>query len=92
MRGGKEHARQPQSIGPDEGPRASGSAQIPSITVPPSRTNVAASEPYVSESSNTQPTGPDVQSTGLPAGTPSESNSGSYQDVLVDCNSLVEEY
>ena len=92
MRGGKEHAHQtqrPQPIVSDESPRASGSSQIPSITVPPVRANIP--EPDISDSSNTQPTRQDVES-GLPAETPSESNTGGFQDVLFDCNSLVEEY
>jgi hypothetical protein len=83
MRGGKErehHARRSQPVVPDERPTASGSADRDNVTVPD-----------VSGSSITQPTGPDDQSRDS-AGTPSESGSGSYQNVLVDCNSLVEGY
>jgi hypothetical protein len=47
--------------------------------------------PDVSESSNTQPTGTNVQSC-FSAGTPSDSISGEYQDVLVSCNTIVEGY
>jgi hypothetical protein len=89
MRAGKEHARPAQPVVPDDGPRASGSAPTASASAPSVRPNVA--QPDVSESSDTQPTGTDVQS-GFPARTPSESSSGSYQEVLVDCNSLVEGY
>jgi hypothetical protein len=89
MRGGKEHARPAQSVVPDDGPRASGSAPTASASGLSSRPNVA--QPNVPEDSDTQPTGPDVQS-GFTATTPSESSSASYQEVLVDCNSLVEGY
>jgi hypothetical protein len=96
MRGGKEHARQAQSVVPDEGPRASGSghaATIPgtSSSAPGTSSTSNVTQPNVSESSNTQLTGPDEQSASS-AGTPSESSSGSYQDVLIECNSLVERY
>jgi hypothetical protein len=89
MRGGKEHARSAQPVVSDDGPRASGSAPTASTSASSIRPNVA--QPDVSESSDTQPTGQDVQS-GFSAGTPSESSSGNYQEVLVDCNSLVEGY
>jgi len=82
MRGGKEHARQTQSVIPDEATRAPESAPTASTSGPSTATT---------STSNTQLTGPDVQSRS-PAETPPETNSGSYQDVLVECNSLVERY
>jgi hypothetical protein len=85
MRGGKEHARQTQPTISDDGPRA----PIASSSGTSDRANAAL--PDVSESSATQPTGPDVQSRDT-NGTPSESNSGIFQDILVECNSLVEAY
>jgi hypothetical protein len=93
MRGGKEHARQTQPAVPDEGPRASGFAPEASASGPSTggrfEANIAPAD--VSEGSGTQFTRPDVQS--IPsAETPSKANSGNYQDVLVDCNSLVQEY
>jgi hypothetical protein len=89
MRGGKEHARSAQPVVPDEGPRAPGSAPTASVSGPSIRANAA--RPDVSGSSDTQPTGPDVES-GFTARTPSEPSSGSYQDVLLDCNSFVQRY
>jgi hypothetical protein len=85
MRGGKEHARQTQPTISDDGPRA----PIASSSGTSDRANAAL--PDVSESSATQPTGPDVQSRDTNR-TPSESNSGIFQDILVECNSLVEAY
>ena len=41
--------------------------------------------------SDTQPVEADEQPTDF-TGTPTESNSGNYQDILVGCNSLVEQY
>jgi hypothetical protein len=80
MRGGKEHARQAQSIVPDETPRASGS----------SRDN--ATQPDVSgESSNTQST-PTFDESGSTAAATSDTTSRIYQEVLFDCNKLVEQY
>lgn len=78
MRGGKEHARPTQPT--DGEPRASTSADN-------------SSQQVISESSDTQPTVPDEQS-GFSAttGTSAESISGVYQDVLVECNALVEGY
>jgi hypothetical protein len=89
MRGGKEHARPAQSVVPDDGPRATGS--VPTASVSGTSSQPIVAQPDVSDSSDTQPTGPYVQS-GFPAGTPSESSSGRYQEVLIDCNSLVEGY
>jgi hypothetical protein len=91
MRGGKEHARQAQPVIPDDGPRASGSAPTVSTTGPSTAGEANFAQTDVSESSNTQPTGTNVQS-GFSAGTPSDSISGEYQDVLVSCNTIVEGY
>jgi hypothetical protein len=87
MRGGKEHARSVQPVVPDDGLGVSGSVPTASTSGPSIRANIAQTD--VSESLDTQPTGPDV---GLSAGTPSESSSGSYQDVLLECNSLIKGY
>jgi hypothetical protein len=89
MRGGKEkeHARQPQLAVSDERPADLGSTSA----VPPTAGNVNVVLPDFSDSSNTQPTGPNDQS-GFSAETPTESSSGSYQEVLVDCDSLVGRY
>jgi hypothetical protein len=89
MRGGKEkeHARQPQLAVSDERPADLGSMSA----VPPTTGNVNVVLPDFSDSSNTQPTGPNDQS-GFSAETPTESSSGSYQEVLVDCDSLVGRY
>ena len=87
MRSRKEHARQSQAAQPpveDEERTASGSAirDIP-----------AAAQQIISESSDTQPTGPDASGpSGPTTGSSSGSESGVYRDVLVDCNSLVEGY
>ena len=89
MRGGKEHARPSQPVISDEGPRASGSGHAATTSGPSSSANIA--QPDVSQSSNTQITGPDEQSA-TSAGTPSGSSARSHQDVLIDCNSLVERY
>jgi hypothetical protein len=89
MRGGKEHAKQAQPAVSDDGPSISEPVASSSGLPQDVRTSVA--RPIVSEESSTQPTGPDVQSRDS-ARTPSESNSGSYQDILLECNSLVETY
>ena len=98
MRGGKEHARPSQPVISDEGPRASGSGHAATTSGssssattsgPSSSANIA--QPDVSQSSNTQITGPDEQSA-TSAGTFSGSSARSHQDVLIDCNSLVERY
>ena len=79
MRGGKEHARQTRSSVPDDEPRGSGS-----------ETNITPTD--VSES-NAQPSGSNVQSGPSQAsGVTPESNRGLYQDILIDCNSIVEKY
>jgi len=91
MRSGKEHAKQTQPIVSNEGPRGTG---VPSISGPSSsRFENLTALPDVSTSSNTEPTGPDGQS-GLSgeSSVDSESNSRIYQEVLVDCNSLVDKY
>ena len=85
MRGGK-NASQVQPPVPDEGPRASGSGIHTSEQLDP-----ASADNTESRSSNTQPTGPDEQSN-LSARTSSSSNAELYQNVLVECNALVEEY
>ena len=85
MRAGKEHGRRTQSIIPNEEPQAPGTVPSGSAAEPSTSANVAVEN--LSESSNTQPTGQDDQS-----GTPVGPYSGRYQDVLVDCSSLVERY
>ena len=91
MRGGKEHARTAQPVVTDERPRAAGptdeSAGPSVFREVPSRSDVTG-QPSGTQPSDTQPTDPDGQS----AGSSAESNSGIYQDVLVECNSLVERY
>ena len=79
MRPGKEHARQQQSSVPVNQPTASGS----------STSRIDVTQPINSESSETQPTVPDEQSSPS-AGNSSES--GFHRDVLIECNSLVEQY
>ena len=96
MRGGKEHARATQSAVPVEGPRASGSGSAPAgSSSEPSSARDNATQPTTSQSaaqsSSTQPTDQDTQSN-LSAGSTSESNTGVYQDVLVECNTIVEGY
>ena len=82
---GKEHARATVPAVQNEGPTASGS------TVRDDAVNAA--QQIVSGSSDTQPTGPDTTEPSGPAtGTQSESGSSIYQDVLVNCNALVEGY
>ena len=86
MRSGKEHAARP-TLPPvqNEGPTASGSG------VRDDTADVA--QQIVSASSDTQPTGPNSSDPAGPStGTHSESGSGVYQDVLVNCNALVEGY
>ena len=80
MRGGK-NVSQAQAAVPDEGPTASGSGTQA----------VSSSRPDNSGSSLTQPTVPDERSNLSSGDTPS-SNSDHYRDILVECNSLVEEY
>ena len=84
MRSGKEHARQTEPSVQNENPATSGST---------SRDN--PTQQVISESSATQPTVPDTSgpsNSGPTTGSVSESGSGIYQDVLVDCNGLVEGY
>src|ERR1700678_3741980 len=91
MRSGKEHAKHTQPIVSNEGPRGTG---VPSISGPSSsRFENLTALPDVSTSSNTEPTGPDGRS-GLSgeSSVDSESYSRIHQEVLVDCNSLVEKY
>ena len=54
----------------------------------PPQLDIAASG---SSTSNTQVTNPDDASDLSPGITPA-SNSGMYQDVLIECNALIEEY
>ena len=86
MRSGKEHAARP-TLSPvqNEGPTASGSGV---------RDDTAnAAQQIVSGSFDIQPTRPNTSDPAGPSmGTHSESGSGVYQDVLVDCNALVEGY
>ena len=81
MRGGNAHQAQPPVT--DDGPTASSSS------VPSTSRDVAGE--HATRSSATQPSDQDEQSR-FSAGSASESNSGVYQDVLVDCNTLVERY
>ena len=82
MRPGKEHASTRQtrsSVIPDDGPRASPSPAIVQADI--------------SGGSNTQPSSSNLQSdSSQPARTPLEGNSGIYQDILVECDSLVQRY
>ena len=82
MCGGKNvlHA---QAAVPDEEPRASGSGTHKDPDPPIRQDN--------SGSSITQPTVPDERSISS-TGNASSSNSGLYQNVLTECNSLVEQY
>ena len=95
MRSGKEHASQPQSTVPDEGLRASGSKSTPTLSgLSSSRENAPrtdGSDRSITQLSVSQPTDQDPPS-GFSAESPSESNSGLYREVLVECNSLVEKY
>ena len=77
MRGG--NARQTQPPIADNGPIASSS------------TSRDVTGEHAARSSATQPSDQDEQS-GFSAGSVPESNSGVYQDVLIDCNTLVERY
>ena len=95
MRSGKEHASQPHFTIPDEGSRASGSKSaatssgLSSSREDALRTDI--SDRSNTQLSNTQPTEQDPP-TGASAGSPTESNSELYREVLVECNSLVERY
>ena len=90
MRGGKEHARQVQPAISDGEPTASTSVPVASTSATvPSESNIR--EERVVQSSNAQSSDPDGQS-GFTARSSSESDSGIYHDVLVECNSLVEAY
>ena len=95
MRGGtgKDHARTAQPAIPVEGPRASGSgaAHIEPVAESSTARDKAASTSAVAQSTTTQPTDPDVQSSNS-ARTPSESVTGAYHDILVECNAIVEAY
>ena len=83
MRGGK-NVPQTQAAVPNEGPTASGSR-----TTAADEGFTLVDEPNVSGSAVTQPTISDRQSH-LSSTTPSSSNSGTYQNVLVECNNLIE--
>ena len=87
MRGGKE--RQPQPNIPDVEPRASGSNPTATTSGPSSSGDNGVSESQgIPGNSNTQPSNSDVQSR-LPSGEPEP---GFYQNVLVECNGLIEGY
>ena len=83
MRGGRD-GKQAQPVVQDEGPRASGSGSGATQSAGPCFSRHA-------QPSDTQPIDVDEQPTNT-TGTPTESNSENYQDVLVGCNSLVEQY
>src|ERR1700678_202532 len=85
MRGGK-NVSQAQPLISDEGPRASGSGIHAS-----NQQDITPADNTGSRSSNTQPSGPDEQSDFI-TGSASSSNAGLYQNVLIECNALVEEY
>jgi hypothetical protein len=91
MRGGKEHAKSTQPAVPDEGQRASGSGPSTSSEPTSSRGNASQQDSSLVQNSDTQPTDADEQS-GSPAGSSTESNTGVFQAVLVECNSLVGQY
>ena len=93
MRGGKNVA-QVQAAIPDEElePRASGSGSHPTNTGTESTgQHSTTAQPDIAGSSFTQPTPTDEQSD-LSSRAATSSNSGFYQDILVECNTLVEEY
>src|SRR5271168_177115 len=85
MRGGK-NASQAQPLISAEGPRASGSGIHAS-----NQQDITPADNTGSRSSNTQPSGPDEQSDFI-TGSASSSNAGLYQNILIECNALVEEY
>ena len=86
MRGGK-NVSQAQAAIPDEGPRASGSA----IPVPDSREGISNSSGQDNSAfSFTQLTRPDEDPSSSRSST--ATNSEIYQVILVECNSLFEEY
>jgi hypothetical protein len=87
VRGGKNVPQNQPAI-PDEGPRASGSGIHTSEQQVTAQSDNPASG---SRSSNTQPTVPDEQSD-FSTRTSTSSNTELYQNVLVECNALVEEY
>ena len=82
MRPGKEHGRIPHPAVPDNEPRASGSGIRDDTT-----------QQVVSGSSETQPSNPygHTRDPSTP-GTPTESHSGIYKDVLINCDTIVEQY
>ena len=84
MRGGRD-GKQVQPVVQDEGPRASGSGSGAAQSAG------ASFSRFNAQPSDTQPVEADEQPTDF-TGTPTESNSGNYQDILVGCNSLVEQY
>jgi hypothetical protein len=84
MRGGKEPARQPAQ--PDEEPRVTEPVQTASSS------RDVTSQQDISRISDTLPSNSDEQSGPSSARISSESNSGIYQEVLIDCNTLVERY
>ena len=96
MRSGKEHARQTQPVIPDEGSRVPATAPVASTSGPSTSREVASGsniqEDTVGQPSFTQPSDQDTTRSGISARSISETNSGVYQDVLVECNKLVEGY
>ena len=94
MRGGtgKDHARTTQPAIPVEGPRASGSgsAAVEPIVESSSAKDKGAVPSAAAQSTTTQPTDQDESSNS--ARTPSESVTGAYHDILVECNAIVEAY
>ena len=95
MRGGtgKDHARTTQPAIPVEGPRASGSGSAavePIVESSSAKDKGAAVPSAAAQSTTTQPTDQDESSNS--ARTPSESVTGAYHDILVECNAIVEAY
>jgi hypothetical protein len=91
MCGGKEHARQTRSAVPDDEPRGSVSnPTTASTSEPPTGINVTQTD---ISGTNTQPSGSNVQSESsqAPRATP-EGDRRVYQDILINCNSIVERY
>jgi hypothetical protein len=82
MRPGKEHAKPSQLAVQTDEPRASESG-----------TRDDATQQVISGSSDTQPSYPGGQTRSQSTpGTPTESHSGFRKDVLVSCNTIVEQY
>ena len=97
MKGARDGHR---DVGPSSGQAATGSTSgqpaIPDeeqgdIRVSAPRGGVRGSQSDIAGTSITQPTIPDDQSEGS-AGTAPPLNQGVYQDILVQCNAIIEEY